>query len=118
MQIECVLKGKDETIARRTAERDELQAANDALEQQIDTLRTFNTGVLDALEQVRAERDVAVAALRQAQEDLTIWHTETGAYQEASGGIAWAACDGCDTCQVTLPMIDNALAPTDKQEAI
>jgi hypothetical protein len=47
-------------------------------------------------------------ALKLAYEDLTIWHERH--MQAPDGGIVSVPCDGCTTCEETLPAIKAALA--------
>ena len=73
----------------------------------------------DDIEYLRAtsEREAAGAmheASRQALEDLKTWHTEAFAYTHPTQGhIEYGSCDGCDTCSITIPGLEAALALAD-----
>lgn len=50
-----------------------------------------------------------LAACRLALQDLETWHGECGAYQGDDGGMRYSSCDGCCTCQETLPALQAAI---------
>jgi hypothetical protein len=58
-------------------------------------------------------------ALKQALEDLRIWHEEAFAYTHPTQGhIEYGTCDGCETCNVTMPVLESVIALADREACI
>lgn len=67
--------------------------------------------ILDEKDTARLEAGLAIyaAAMALALEDLETWHNEAMCYHDRDGGLGYARCCGCDTCERTIPLLKSAL---------